>query len=92
MTKNSESAIRTLMRAEDVRAARRAIAEGDVNGLDESKRSPLFYAVMHGELGLVTELIDSAANPNIRDRSPDYAILKRQNADCARRFFCTIAK
>jgi ankyrin repeat protein len=67
MTKNSESAIRTLMRTEDVRAARRAIAEGDMNGLDESKRSPLFFAVMHGELGLVTELIDRGANPNIRD-------------------------
>jgi uncharacterized protein len=67
VTKNSESAIRTLMRAEDVRAARCAIAEGDVNRLDKSKRSPLFYAVMHGELGLVTELIDLGANPNIRD-------------------------
>jgi ankyrin repeat protein len=67
VTKNNESSIRTLMRAEDVRVAHLAIAEGDVNGLDESKRSPLFYAVLHGELELVTELINHGANPNIRD-------------------------
>ena len=64
MTKNNESSIRTLMRAEDVRVAQRAIADGDVNGLDKSKRSPLFYAVTHGELGLVSELISHGANPN----------------------------
>lgn len=67
MTENNDSAIRTLMRAEGVRVARRAIAEGNVNELDKSKRSPLFYVVMHGEPGLVTELIARGANPNIRD-------------------------
>jgi ankyrin repeat protein len=67
MTKNSESPIRTLMRQSEARAARQAIAEGSVNALDRSMRSPLFYAVMHGELGLVSELIENGADPNIRD-------------------------
>ena len=67
MTKNSESPMRRLMRLSDTRAARQAIAEGSVNALDRSMRSPLFYAVMHGELGLVSELIENGAEPNIRD-------------------------
>jgi len=67
MTKNSESPVRTFMRLSDTRAARQAITEGTVNALDKSGRSPLFYAVMHGEPGLVSELIENGADLNLHD-------------------------
>lgn len=67
MSEKSESPMRRLMRLSEARAARQAIADGNVNVLDRAKRSPLFYIVMHGELELAAELIDQGADPNIRD-------------------------
>ena len=47
-----------------------ALAHGEcVDEMDREGRTPLFYAVIDGDLALVSELIRHGANPDARDKN-----------------------
>lgn len=60
MTKNNESAIRTLMRAEDGRAARNAIAEGNVNVFGRLCSPRIYFSVSSPAVRLIERKCEQA--------------------------------